>query len=150
MQQMALASIGLPTRRLSVEGTKRTNVKTRLYTHVSRLYIRFSLPGPAAFPLGEGGWLEWGWSGGSGGGGGVACASRVPRQASGVALGGDDLQRPVLLVHGELARAMHHEEQQRAYSGHDHCKYGHSKYVPSKYSHSKYSAPTVDMVWKKK
>ena len=39
MQQMVgLASIGLPTRRLSVEGTQRTEARTRLYTHVSRLY----------------------------------------------------------------------------------------------------------------
>ena len=46
----------------------------------------------------------------------------IPRpsasQASGVALGGDDLQRPVLLVHGELAGPVHHEEQQGAYGGH--------------------------------
>ena len=48
-------------------------------------------------------------------------AVHIPRPesgASGVALGGDDLQRAVLLVHGERARPVHHEEEERAYGGH--------------------------------
>ena len=46
--------------------------------------------------------------------GGRGMERRRSRPASRVALGGDDLERPVLLVHRELARPVHHEQQQRA------------------------------------
>ena len=76
-----LASIGLPTRRLSVEGTQRTEAGTRLYTHVSRLYIRFS-SWSSGLPFGGGrvarvGVEWWEWRGRRRG----VC---IPRPASGV------------------------------------------------------------------